>query len=601
MRHFLTLPSALAVLGALAAGHAAAASPQPERSLTVTSKAPRALGLLVKLKDAPSHEQAAALGTTKVGTERLQGVMRTAGLAALKISPNGRAAQRVDFDHVLSAGEAATLAARLRAQPEVEWVVPNDIERRLALPTDPRFPKTVSTTGQWWLQPVSGSDANVASDRMRGVPGVQGAWDTTTGNAAVTIAILDSGVTTHPDLSAARYWPGRDFVSELAYSNDGNGWDTDPSDPGDWVTQADLSSPDFAGCGVEDSSWHGTTTAGIAAAASNDGVGVAGVNWTSRVLPVRISGKCGATVGDIVDGMRWAAGLQVLDGSNNTIPVNPHPARVINLSFGGSNACNQAYQSAIDDVAAVKTVVVAPAGNESGGVTRPANCSGVVGVAAVNRDGFKASYSNFGPSIQIATVGGDTSQIGNWGSTVNDDGLLTISNSGFSTPGTGNYVNVFGTSFSTPLVSGVLSLMVSVNPNLTTAQLIDGLKRSARPHVTSPVVGACANSNPGRCICTTSTCGAGLMDAAQALVYAANPTGYTAPNWSSVVINTPALRAAAAQGQDLAANGGSDNPGNPNDPPINPPGDSGGGALGFGWLLGLLAAVAALRRKHHSA
>jgi serine protease len=150
-------------------------------------------------------------------------------------------------------------------------------------------------------------------------------------------------------------------------------------------------------------------------------------------------------------------------------------------------------------------------------------------------------------------------------------------------------------------VSGVLSLMVSVNPNLTTAQLIDGLKRSSRPHVTSPVVGACANSNPGRCICTTSTCGAGLLDAAQALVYAANPTGYTAPNWSSVVIDTPALRAAAAQGQDLASNGGSDNPGNPNDPPINPPGDDGGGALGFGWLLGMVMAVVALRRKHRSA
>ena len=120
MRHFLTLPCALAVLGALAAGHAAAASPLPERSLTTASTAPRALGLLVKLKDAPSHEQAAALGTTKAGTERLQGVMRTAGLAALKISPNGRAAQRVDFDHVLSAGRrltAISASSAIRATP----------------------------------------------------------------------------------------------------------------------------------------------------------------------------------------------------------------------------------------------------------------------------------------------------------------------------------------------------------------------------------------------------------------------------------------------------------------------------------------------------
>lgn len=585
MRHFLIFSSALVVLGTLAAGPAAAATPLPERFVPATSPAPRALGLLVKLKDAPSHEQAAALGTATAGTERLQGVMRASGLAPLKISPNGRAAQRVDFDHVLSAAEAADMAARVRAQPEVEWVVTNDLERRLALPNDPRFPKTVNTTGQWWLQPVGGSNANAASDRMRGVPGLPAAWDTTQGSTAVTIAILDSGITDHPDLAAGRYWPGRDFVSELDYSNDGNGWDTDPHDPGDWVTQDDLSNSAFAGCGVETSSWHGTTTAGIAAASSNDGVGVAGVNWKSMVLPVRISGKCGATVGDIVDGMRWAAGLAV-----SGAPINPHPARVINLSFGGSNDCNAAYQSAIDDLAAVKTVVVAPAGNESGKVTRPANCSGVVGVAAVNRDGFKASYSNFGASIQIATVGGDTAQIGAWGNFVNDDGLLTISNGGISTPGTPIYANEFGTSFATPLVSGVLSLMVSVNPNLTTAQLIDGLRRSARPHVTSPVIGACANSNPGRCLCTTSTCGAGLMDAAQALAYAANPSGYTAPNWPSVVIDTPELRAAAAQGQDLPSNGLK------NDPPINPPGD-GGGALGFGWLLGLLAAVAALRRE----
>jgi len=421
---------------------------------------------------------------------------------------------------------------------------------------------------------------------------VQNAWDTTKGSSSITIAVLDSGITTHNDLAGARLWPGYDFVSEIEYANDGDGRDSSPQDPGDWVTSNDLTNPLFEGCDVESSSWHGTTTTGIAAAASNDGVGVAGVNWVSPVLPVRVSGKCGATVADIVDGMRWAAGLAV-----SGVPTNPHPARVINLSFGGSAACNAAYQDAINELAALKVVLVAPAGNESAAPTRPANCSGVVGVAAVNRDGFKASYSNFGASIQISTVGGDSNQIGNWGGSVNDDGMLTITNSGTSTPSSGSYANEFGTSFSTPLVSGVVSLMLSVNPNLTTAQVIDGLKKSARPHVTSPVLGACANSNPGRCACTTSTCGAGLLDAPQALVYAANPGGYVVPSWPTVVIDTPELRAAAANGNDLPPNGLSDDPSTPTTPPISPPGSGGGGALGFGWLLGVLAAVIALRRR----
>jgi len=579
MRHILSLSWTLALL--VAGGSAAAAPAAPQ--------APRALGLIVKLKDAPSHEQAAALGTARAGSERVQAVLRDSGVSALKVSPNGRAAQRLDFDHALSAGEAQQLAVKLRARPEVEWVVPNDLERRLALPTDPMYPKTAGSTGQWWLQPTAGSNANVARDRMRGVPGLQGAWDTSIGSSGITIAVLDSGITTHPDLASARIWPGYDFVSEIEYANDGNGRDADAKDPGDWVTASEASNdPLFSGCDAEDSSWHGTTTAGIAAAASNDGVGVAGVNWVSPLLPVRVSGKCGATVADIVDGMRWAAGLAV-----SGVPANPHPARVINLSFGGSAACNNAYQDAINELAALKVVLVAPAGNESAAPTRPANCSGVVGVTAVNRDGFKASYSNFGAGIQIATVGGDAMSIGNWGSRVYDDGMLTITNSGTTTPGSSTYANVFGTSFSTPLVTGVVSLMLSVNPNLTTAQVIDGLKKSARPHVTSPVVGACANSNPGRCICTTSTCGAGLLDAPQALAYAANPTGYTAPNWPSVVIDTPELRAAATQGADLPPNGLSDEP----TPPINPPGDGGGGALGFGWLAGLLAAISAVRRQ----
>src|SRR5205085_8573691 len=140
----------------------------------------------------------------------------------------------------------------------------------------------------------------------------------------------------------------------------------------------------FSGCTVQNSSWHGTIIAGIVAAVTNNSSGVAAINRNGRVLPVRVGGKCGADVADIVDGMRWAAGLSV-PGT----PPNPNPARIISVSFGGDAACNAAYQSAIDEILGEKgAVVVAAAGNERHAPTRPANCSGVVSVAALNRDGF---------------------------------------------------------------------------------------------------------------------------------------------------------------------------------------------------------------------
>ena len=212
-----------------------------------------------------------------------------------------------------------------------------------------------------------------------------------------------------------------------------------------------------------------------------------------------------------------------------TLPLNPNPARVLNVSFGGNAACNAAYQDVIDELAARGVVVVAAAGNQNGSVSRPANCRGVVGVAALNRDGFKASYSNFGPALTIATVGGDPRTLGNWGMVLGDDAMLTVSNAGTTSPGAAVYAREAGTSFATPVASGVIGLMLSLQPSLTVAELIDGLRRSARPHVVSPRIDACSESNPGRCICSTATCGAGILDAEAALQFAANPSAYVAP------------------------------------------------------------------------
>jgi serine protease len=157
--------------------------------------------------------------------------------------------------------------------------------------------------------------------------------------------------------------------------------------PADWITAAESSSGFFAGCPIQNSSWHGTHVAGTVAAATNNAVGVSGIDWASKLQPVRVLGKCGGYLSDIADAMRWAAGLSV-PGT----PLNANPARVINLSLGGSGACSATLQSAVDSVIAAGTVVVAAAGNNAGdaGNFQPANCNGVIAVGATTRAGARA-------------------------------------------------------------------------------------------------------------------------------------------------------------------------------------------------------------------
>ncbi len=534
-------------------------------------------GLIVKLRDRGS---AAPPDETRV-----ESLLQAEGLSATSRHLGPRARQ-LDFGARLSAADAARLAQRLARSSEVEWVVPNERERRLNVPQDPLFAASPSTSGQWWLFPAGGTNQSDIEMRRRGVASLQSAWLSSIGNGTV-VAVLDTGITAHPDLTGG-VLQGRDFVSTVEYANDGDGWDADPSDPGDWVSEADRSaSPTlFGDCEVSDSSWHGTVIAGLLAADTDNGQGVAAVSWRGRVVPVRVAGKCGADVADIVAGMRWAAGARVFDSHGRALPLNPNPARVVNISFGGSAACNAAYQDAIDELAGLGVVVVAAAGNEHGAVTRPANCRGVVGVAALNRDGFKATYSNFGSAVTIATVGGDPRLLGNWGIVLGDDGMLTLGNAGTTRPGTGVYMREAGTSYAAPVVAGVVGLMLGMNSSLSVSQVIAGLQRSARPHVVSTRIGLCSDANPGRCICTTATCGAGILDADAALRYAIDPAAYVAPARQAENIDNIDVLDAIALGQDRPANAGS--------APAAGGGGGGGGALGAGWLGALAAAVAAL-------
>jgi serine protease len=562
---------------------------------------PLAMGLIVRLKNAPSH-QAAPVDATGRATPlarreaaRWAALLRDAALsgASGQREPVQRAVGRdqrlLDFGRGLTADEAERVAARLRRDPRVDWVAPNLRERRMQVSSDPL------SAQQWWLLPAGGSDANAITERLRGVPGFLSAWRSgipgAMGSAQAIVAVLDTGLTSHPDL-AGRTLPGYDFVSDAVYANDGDGRDSDPADPGDWVSAADKAGDArFSGCEEERSSWHGTIITGIVAAATDNDLGVAGIAPQGRVLPVRVAGKCGAAVADIVDGMRWAAGLPVPG-----VPANPHPARILNVSFGGNTACGPEYQTVIDELrvhgaGGLGTLVVAAAGNGHGAVSRPASCRGVVGVAALNRDGFKTCYSNFGGELAatgIATVGGDDDQGGAWHDLLADSGIVSVWNTGTQSPAQAQYAALFGTSFAAPMVSGTLGLMLGVNPALSVDELLAGLARSARPHVTSPLIGECSADNPGRCICSSAHCGVGILDAAQAVLFAAHPATYVPPvRWPEVIANAEVAQA-KARGLDL--------------PPgtavvVQAPASSGGGAAAPGWVLALGAAWWGLRRR----
>jgi serine protease len=325
------------------------------------------------------------------------------------------------------------------------------------------------------------------------------AWDKSTGTGVV-VAVVDTGVRPHADLKA-NLLAGYDFITNTTVANDGNARDADAADPGDWTTAGQC----YSGSAAAKSSWHGTHVAGTIAAVTNNATGVAGVAYGAKVLPVRVLGRCGGYTSDIADGMVWAAG-----GSVSGVPANANPARVLNLSLGGTGSCGITYQNAINAVRARGAVVVVAAGNgnANASATVPANCAGVIVVTAVGRGGGKASYANYGSAVDLAAPGGDGSA-----------GILSTLNAGASTPTTDSYVAYMGTSMATPHVAGVAALMLARNPALTPDEVETRLKAAVHPF-------------PATC----SQCGSGLLDANAAVDAAAassttaiTPVSYAKP------------------------------------------------------------------------
>jgi serine protease len=416
------------------------------------------------------------------------------------------------------------LLARLREQADVEWAVLDEVRRISALPNDPYYGpnqgSVTPTVGQWYLR---APDSTVVSSIN-----VPGAWDITPGSANITVAVLDTGVRfDHPDL-AGKLHPGYDFITDNTNAGDGGGRDSDASDPGDWTTKDQCQAGDAA----TDSSWHGTQTAGIVGAATNNSVGMAGVGRNVMVLPVRVLGKCGGSDSDIIAAMRWSAGL-----SNNPV-ANPHPAQVISMSLGKSGSCPASYRDVFNELSAAGVTVVIAAGNGAGtAVEAPGNCAGALAVAGVRHIGTKVGFSSMGPEVSIAAPGGNC---------VNINGpclysILTTTNAGTTTPSSSTYSDSYnysvGTSFSTPMVAGVVGLMLSVNPKLTPSQIRSVLQNTSRPFPlkdfsvttdTAPVCTLPSAAEQVECHCTGSTCGAGMLDAAKA-VAAVAPGGAVPP------------------------------------------------------------------------
>ncbi|UKA48915.1 S8 family serine peptidase [Arthrobacter sp. FW305-123] len=390
------------------------------------------------------------------------------GVSAESARVNATGGHVIKLDEALTPSEAKLFVETLRADPAVAYAEPDAIMHPTA------HSKDYGYTEQWNLW-----------DNFSGVR-TPSAWNYNQGEGVV-VAVVDTGITNHPELSA-NVLPGYDMISSAADARDGTGRDPDPTDQGDWVPAEECE----AGSPAVSSSWHGTHVAGIVAAVGNNNIGISGVAPKSKILPVRALGVCGGYTSDIADSIVWAAGGVVTD-----LPVNPNPAKVINVSLGGVATCSATYQNAINFAYNAGAAVVVSAGNSNRPASdvSPGNCENVINVGASTKAGARAPYSNYGTAIDITAPGGDMT---------NDvtHGILSTLNYGTTTQEEPAFAFMQGTSMASPHVAGIAALLFAAEGNTLTPQLLEQqLKESARP-----LPAGCA-----------AGCGAGLVDATTAL------------------------------------------------------------------------------------
>lgn len=463
--------------------------------------------------------------------------------AGMYLSVTGRTAfaRILTLSTPVTLDQAVSIQKALEELPEVRYADPDGsihLESSPEItPNDPLFWRN------WHVQgPFFNPDGSV--NGYLGSSNVQAAWNLTEGRSSVGVAVLDTGILFgHPDLQKAlgrqpqkRGW---DMVTDVTRARDGNARDPDAQDEGDWVDQGTVCNEDE---GLSASSWHGSHVAGIIAATTNNQVGVAGVNWRSKLVPVRVLAGCpNETMTDLADAILWSSGAKEVPGAK----PNKTPVQVMNMSLGMDLPCPSVYQEAIDFALLQGVSIVVSAGNaNSASSGAPANCRGVINVAALSPMGDKAYYSNYGSDITVAAPGGqarwpvyntageETSRI-----VLKEWGIWSTINSSVTTPEQGEmtYAPYQGTSMAAPVVTGIVSLMVSVDRHrkLTPARVIQILKDTTRPFPKSvPVFTALKtnqqtgvveaftwkNSQPSSCTTVLQgQCGAGIVDAKAAV------------------------------------------------------------------------------------
>ena len=369
----------------------------------------------------------------------------------------------VELNEPVDLATAEELAKDLAADEAVAWAEPDqffftsvaprpsDLAQTVTVPADSQY-----ATSQWNLWDSFGISVGDGNSEMTD------AWAGPRGGG-VTVAVIDTGITAHPDLDG-QLVSGYDFVSnpeQLASSRQANappvdfdgdyidettygalGRDANPTDPGDWRGVAPL----------RDSSWHGTKIAGLIAAASNAD-GITGVAPAAKVQPIRALSWRGGLLSDIAASITWASG-----GSVDGVEANESPSKVINMSFAVEAICPVALQQAIDGALERRSILVAAAGNASDDAAKyaPGNCNGVITVAATNRDGNRASYSNYGDTIDISAPGGDRA-----------NSVITTSNTGTQTPDQPATATDSGTSIAAAHVSAAAAILASRNASIT--------------------------------------------------------------------------------------------------------------------------------------